>query len=161
MLAVEIRRATESDFSILMQMEEECFGTERFSPEIVQAFVSRDDAFVILASEGGEYIGSAMCTVSLPHREGRVASIAVVQRMRRRGIGTALLGACETAFHEHGLTRFTLEVDVSNKEAISLYTKRGYEIKAMLQDFYGQGRHGYYMEKSVDRSRRTVPIRSV
>ncbi|OGS55673.1 MAG: hypothetical protein A3K60_01170 [Euryarchaeota archaeon RBG_19FT_COMBO_56_21] len=155
-----IRQANESDMPSLMKLEEECFGAERFSAEIVRAFVERDDTFVLAAVEGDDIIGSAMCIVSDLRREGRIASIAVVIAARRKGIGSKLLKECENAFQIQAALKFSLEVEATNEPAIKLYSGNGYEVKATLQDFYGPGRNAYYMEKNVDPTKREIKVHS-
>ena len=150
MLVVKVRAADEWDMEGLLGVEQECFGAEKFNAETVRAFVVRDDAFVLLAIDNEEIVGSAMCMISDLGREGKIASIAVLKKYRGSGAGSLLLDECEKVFRSHGLTKYTLEVDVMNKPAISLYASRGYEIKASIQDFYGVGRPAYIMEKNVE-----------
>lgn len=147
---VRVRAADEWDMEGLLEIEQECFGAEKFTAETVRAFVIRDDAFVLLAIDGEEIVGSAMCMISDLGREGKIASIAVLKKCRGGGVGSALLDECEKVFQSHGLTKYTLEVDVMNKPAISLYASRGYEVKSSIQDFYGVGRPAYIMEKKIE-----------
>jgi ribosomal protein S18 acetylase RimI-like enzyme len=150
MLAVNIRQADEVDLPELLKVEEDCFGAKKFSTETVRAFVIRDDTLVLVAFEGNDILGSAMCIVSELDLHGKIASIAVLKKRRGTGIGAALLDECENVFRSHGLVRYSLEVEASNSLAIALYTSRGYEVKASLQDFYGAGRPALYMEKKLD-----------
>ena len=57
-----------------------------------------------------------------------LARIAIVNSMRRRGIGRYLLGQCESEARKCGCRRVILEVDPGNDSAVSLYRK------ACLQD---------------------------
>lgn len=147
MLVVMVRLASEDDLPGLMSIEEWCFGSEKFSQETVLAFLIRDDAFVVVAEDSGEFVGSAMCLASREDREGRIASLAVPEPMRGRGIGAMLLRHCERIFGDLGLTRYTLEVETTNEKAVSVYLSHGYEIAGLIQDFYGSGRHAYFMMK--------------
>lgn len=155
---MEVRKATIADMPELLKVEEACFGIEKFSPETVMAFVVRDDAFVVVAEEGHEVRGSAMCMFSKAQGEGRVASVAVLPQFRNQGIGRRLLTECEKQFSGHALRRFSLEVDAENEPAISLYTTKGYEISGMIKDFYGPGRDAYMMVKKP-RTGRKVPVK--
>lgn len=139
--------ATLADMPGLLRIEEECFGSEKFSPETLTAFVVRDDTFVVVAEEEGNMVGSAMCMFSKSQGEGRVASVAVLPDHRNRGIGGRLLTECEKDFMSHALRRFSLEVDVENEPAIALYTSKGYVTNGMIKDFYGPGRDAYMMVK--------------
>jgi ribosomal protein S18 acetylase RimI-like enzyme len=160
MLVVNIRQADEVDLPELSKIEEDCFGSERFNTETVRAFVIRDDTFVLVAFEGNEILGSAMCIVSELDLNGKIASIAVLKQRRGTGIGAALLDECEKVFRSHGLVRYSLEVEASNSLAIALYASRGYVVKASIQDFYGAGRPAFYMEKKLDLKNDKVNVRS-
>ncbi len=150
MQVVNIRQADEVDLPELLKVEEDCFGSERFNTETVRAFVVRDDTFVLVAYEGNEIVGSAMCMVSELDRQGKIASIAVLKQRRGTGIGAALLDECERVFQSLGLVKYSLEVEASNSLAIALYASRGYVVMASLQDFYGAGRPAFYMEKKLN-----------
>jgi ribosomal protein S18 acetylase RimI-like enzyme len=148
-LPVIVRKAAETDLPQLLKIEEECFGNEKFTPETIRAFVARSDTFVLMAVDERELLGSAMCMVSTEGNVGKIASIAVLRRYRGRGVGSALLGACENEFRSHDLGRYSLEVETENESAISLYLSRGYEPKGIIKDFYSVGRDAYCMEKKV------------
>ena len=144
-----LRRGEERDLEAMMRIEEDCFGAERFRPEVLRAFLLREDAFVIVAVEGEEVVGSAMGLLATEGGEGKIASIAVLRRHRGKGIGALLLEECENVFRAHNLARYTLEVETNNEPALSLYLSRGYVIKGTIRDFYGKGRDAYCMEKRV------------
>ncbi len=143
-----IRIADDSDLPGLLEIEEQCFGVEKFSSETVRSFMHRDDSFVLLAlSDESSPLGSAMCFLSRDRREGRIASIAVLPGWRRRGIGRSLLEKCESELRRRNLRKFTLEVDTTNEAALALYSSEGYQIIGTIEHFYGPGRHAYSMEK--------------
>ncbi|MBN1677409.1 MAG: GNAT family N-acetyltransferase [Candidatus Thermoplasmatota archaeon] len=144
-----VRLASVDDLPGLMSVEERCFGTEKFSQETVLAFLIRDDAFVVVAEDSREFVGSAMCLASSEEREGRIASLAVPGPMRGRGVGAMLLRQCEKIFEGLGLTTYTLEVETTNEKAISMYHSHGYEVAGLIQDFYGLGRPAYFMVKKT------------
>jgi len=151
-----VRLASADDLPGLMSIEEECFGPEKFSQETVLAFLVRDDAFVVLAEEGGRFAGSAMCLVSQEELEGRIASLAVPKPMRGMGIGAMLLRRCEEAFEHLGMTTYTLEVETVNEPAISMYLSHGYEVAGLIPDFYGRGRPAYAMIKKPAKGDKVV-----
>ncbi len=149
MLAVLFRRAVEEDLPGLMNVEGDCFGIERFSPQVVRAFIERENAFIVVGIEEKEIVGSAMALYSEEVGEGKIASVAVMRRCRGQGIGAQLLEECESVFRAHGLRRYSLEVETTNEPAVSLYLSRGYTEKGIINDFYAAGRHAYCMEKRV------------
>lgn len=144
-----VRLADQEDLDGLLEIEERCFGKEKFSPETIRAFIEREDTFILAALENDKIVGSAMALMSDLMGQGKVASVAVLKEHRGKGAGSALLGECERIFQAHDLKKYSLEVDTMNEPAIALYSSRGYEIKGMLRDFYGLGRNAYYMEKRI------------
>lgn len=157
MLAVNVKKADVGDLEGLLRIEERCFGSEKFSPETVRAFLERDDAFIVAAEEGGSLVGSAMCLVSFERREGRIASVAVIEDMRRKGVGSLLIRECERVFDFMGTEEYSLEVETVNEPAISMYLSHGYHVIGEIEDFYGIGRHAYFMVKK--RHRKTVTVK--
>lgn len=143
------RRATENDIVELLRIEDECFGSERFSSDLVRAFIVRADAFTVVAEDevSGRLVGSASCLISEYTGEGRIASIAVLREHRESSIGSGMLTDCEKLFESYRLRKFVLEVETTNMPAILLYSNSGYKVKGLLKDYYGAGRDAYYMEK--------------
>lgn len=146
---MRIRKAAMGDLPGMASLEDECFGHERFSAETLQAFVVREDAFALLAEEEGEVVGTALCLFSEWRREGRVASVAVREGLRRRGVGSALLEEAEAELERRGANIYGLEAEVGNQAAIGLYRKHGYRVTAVIRDYYGPDRHAYVMEKAL------------
>ena len=52
--------------------------------------------------------------------------LGVVSELRRRGLGGAMLDACLFVLKKRGARAVTLEVDVKNEAALSLYRSRGF-----------------------------------
>jgi ribosomal-protein-alanine N-acetyltransferase len=155
------RRASVDDIPELLRIEDECFGKERFSVEVVRAFILRVDAFTVVAcdEQTGKLVGSASCLISEDAGEGRIASIAVVKDREEQGIGSSLLNECEHVLLGFRLKKFVLEVETTNTPAIHLYTNRGYKTVGLLKDYYGGGRDAYAMEKMLDRTTRKLIVR--
>lgn len=155
------RRADENDILELMRIEDECFGRERFSAEVVRAFIVRADAFTVVAEDEkiGRLVGSASCLVSEDTGEGRVASVAVIKDRREQGIGSGLISECERILSTFRLRKYVLEVETTNMPAILLYASRGYRVAGLMKDYYGLGRDAYFMEKSLCRRLRRLTVR--
>ena len=75
-----------------------------------------------------------------------IISIAVRQEARRRGIGSALLCAALRLLKNRKVEKIYLEVRMSNKNAIDLYKKAGFQIVEVLRNYYSDGEDGYRME---------------
>jgi len=135
------------DLDRLLRLELKCFGTERFSKRVVEAFLKRDDCFVIIAEDKGRVLGAGMCVYCTHSGEGRIASVAVDPGNRGKGVGKALLTACERRLLGKGVREFTLEVETSNEAAVALYLGQGYQLKGIVKDYYSKGRDAYIMTK--------------
>lgn len=156
---MDVREAAIKDLGGLMRLEQECFGAEKFSETTLMAFLLRDDAFTLVAEDEGQVIGAVLCLCSKSSAEGRIASMAVLEGRRRKGVGTLLLCEAEKSLESIGARTFGLEVDVGNEPAISLYLKHGYSLRVIIRDYYGAGRHAYLMEKVLPSKKRKVSVR--
>lgn len=82
-------------------------------------FAARDGA--------GELIGIARLVpgalAGLPAAEGVIGRMAVLPAWRRRGVGSALLGACLARAKARGLVRLTLHAQT---HALALYAREGF-----------------------------------
>ncbi len=146
---VEIRLATLEDLDGMMRIEELCFGDERFDRGTVRAYLTRRDAFALVATAEDRVVGASMGMVSTRLGCGRIGSVAVVDTHRGKGIGKMLLNACEEEFRKRGITHFLLEVGVDNSDAVKLYETNGYISKGVISGYYSKGRDAFFMEKDV------------
>jgi ribosomal-protein-alanine N-acetyltransferase len=81
------------------------------------------------------------------HSEGRawITTVGVIPEYRRRGIGEALILACEQALTE---PEVRLSVRVSNQGAIRLYDRLGYQTVERWRRYYQDGEDALVMAKS-------------
>ncbi len=151
MPSVKVRVATMKDLPGIMRLEAECFDERRFEQETVTAFVVRNDTIALVAVDERAIIGAAMCMFSKRCGEGRIASVAVMDGRREKGLGSRLLIECEKRMAILGVRKSGLEVGIENTAAINLYLKHGYVLKTMVKDYYGAKKHAYLMEKSISK----------
>jgi ribosomal protein S18 acetylase RimI-like enzyme len=76
-----------------------------------------------------------------------IATIAVHPGHRRRGIGRALLHACEARL---GVPRTRLTVRISNTAAIRMYETEGYKTIDIWKAYYNDGEDAQVMEKTLE-----------
>jgi ribosomal-protein-alanine N-acetyltransferase len=77
---------------------------------------------------------------------GRVINLAVDPAARRQGIGTALLSSIERSLRAD---QMTLMVQEENSAARALYRTVGYVDETTTPNYYGPGRPGVRMRKTV------------
>ncbi len=99
----------------------------------------------IVVGYAGIWLAEATDTPVEPARSPFIAhllDIAVRSDLRGRGLGVALLSAAMAAALERGADRMTLEVRPSNRVALDLYARAGFQTVSV--------RRGYYTETGED-----------
>ena len=135
--ALEIRRAGLADLDLLIPLFDvyRQFYRQPSEPERARQFLSdrikRCESVVFLALTGDDALGFAQLYPSFS--SGALARIWILndvfvsQSARRRGIGTALLGACARYGREMGAARLVLSTEINNRVAQSVYERNGWE----------------------------------
>lgn len=130
---MEIRWINERDVEQIFDIEQEAF-TSPWSREAILTEVISPKSHYLVADVDGEVIGYAGLWKIFD--EGHVTNIAVKNGYRHRGVGKALMERLMEACGEMGIARYTLEVRVSNLNAIKLYSSLGYEAAGIRKNFY-------------------------
>ncbi len=120
------------------------------------------DGFLVAIVED-KVIGYIMCRLEVSYslfkkiKWAHIVSIAVDERYRRKGVGTALIKGVIKNLADK-VDGFYLEVRVSNKPAINLYEKMGFEITKRISKYYMDGEDAYLMTKWVSKGEKHVPF---
>jgi len=85
----------------------------------------RDPDLFLVAEIDGEIIGTVLG--GFDGRRGMVYHLAVVDRLRQKGIGALLMNELERRMKQKGCIRSYLLVTSDNLDAIRFYTSRGWE----------------------------------
>lgn len=143
---MEIVTASILDLNPLRKLEKESFGKDAWPFLDLVAVLTFADVIRLKAVEDGQMVGFV---AGDPHPRdgwGWIATIAVDPRYRRRGIGLALLHACESRL---GVPQSRLTVRISNHNAITMYEKDGYRTTDIWKAYYNDGEDGMVMEKNL------------
>src|SRR4029077_5827536 len=94
--------------------------------------ISADERYCTFgAGLGGKVWGRSgtLTSLSYEHNDpgGRILAIAILSRMRRRGIGRALIATAEKDFAQRGITRIALNTRLAREDAHKFYESLGYE----------------------------------
>lgn len=76
------------------------------------------------------------CGLYMAADEGEIMNIAVRPQSQRQGIADRLMQAMLAEGQANGVSRFFLEVRVSNQAAIHLYEKHGFRRQGIRKHFY-------------------------
>ena len=136
-VAVEIRLLELTDIDAIEAIEQRAYPTP-WSRSMFASELAKPTSICLGAFEGRDLVGYIINSryVDAWH----VMNVAVDPQHQRRGIATALL---ERLFEEtQGDERrgYTLEVRVSNEEAIRLYEKLGFEPRGIRRGYYTDNR---------------------
>lgn len=143
---MEIVPANILDLSALRKLENESFAKDAWSLFDLIAVLTFPEVVRLKAVEDGQMAGFVAGDPRPSEGWGWIATIAVDPRYRRRGIGRALLRACEAKL---GVPRSRLTVRISNQAAISMYEKDGYVTTDIWNSYYNDGEDGMVMEKNL------------
>jgi len=142
---VIIRRAKEEDLSEVHRIEVLSFKYPYTYSYLKALYLLSPNLFYV-AEVDGKVIGYVVGLIELGSI-GHIISIAVHPGWRRKGIGSKLLKKIEDEFKRKGIKSFILEVEITNKPAISLYKKHGYRVIDVIKGYYPGGEDAYVMVK--------------
>jgi [ribosomal protein S18]-alanine N-acetyltransferase len=131
-LEIQISRLTYTELPKVIGIERRSFP----APWSLAMFVlelSKPSSICLGATHEGELIGYLVC--SRYHTVWHVMNVAVDARHRRQRVATSLI---ERLFEETDRSgeRYTLEVRVSNSEAISMYRSFGFRSAGIRRRYY-------------------------
>ena len=141
---MDIQPANLLDLNALRRLERVCFDKDAWPLLDLVAVLTWADVIRLKAVENGEMIGFVACDPRPSEAAAWIATIAVDPRWQRRGIGRALLRACEVQTRQ---ARMKLSVRISNYGAIALYEKEGYRTVDVWGRYYSDNEDALVMEK--------------
>lgn len=149
-LLMEILPASILDLTSLRRLERVCFQKDAWSLFDLIAVLSWPEVIRFKVVEDGTMIGFVAGDTRPSQGGAWISTIAVDPRYQRRGIGRALLLACESQVK---LSNMKLTVRASNQGAISLYEQAGYRTVDVWSKYYSDGEDGLVMEKILSNHR--------
>jgi [ribosomal protein S18]-alanine N-acetyltransferase len=139
MTRVELRRLELRDLSAIEQIERASYPTpwsrSMFASELAKPSSMCLGAFDL---ETGELVGYLV--ISRYVDAWHVMNVAVSPERRRRGIATSLLERLCEVTAGRGRRGYTLEVRVSNNDAIALYERLGFKPRGVRRGYYTDNR---------------------
>ncbi|OLE45956.1 MAG: hypothetical protein AUG46_11120 [Acidobacteria bacterium 13_1_20CM_3_58_11] len=78
-----------------------------------------------------------------------IITLDVAEKLRRNGIGTALLQRLESNLSARGVRSVLLETAIDNEAAVAFWQRHGYRIEATLKRYYLGRLDAYAMRKRL------------
>ncbi len=147
-----LRDATPADIPALMAIEQVCFDSPvAFNRRRIRNLITNPRVYTSVAVVDGSVAGWAVGLVRRhhSHRSGRLYNLAIATAARGRGVGRRLVEHLLACFSRAGVRHIYLEVEAGNAAAIALYERCGFTQVRTLNDYFGSGRPGISMRRSV------------
>jgi [ribosomal protein S18]-alanine N-acetyltransferase len=134
---IEIRRLDLVDLNAIETIEQRAYPTP-WSRSMFASELAKPTSICLGAFEGEDLVGYVVNSryVDAWH----VMNVAVDPEHRGRGIATALLERLFELTRDDERRGYTLEVRVSNEDAIRLYEKLGFESRGTRRGYYTDNR---------------------
>ena len=147
---VMIRNATVNDLDALIELETKGFKLDRFDKKQYRYLITKARSNVTVAEISGRIVGASIMIWKKNSRSGRLYNIVVDPESHGSGIGSRLLGRCETETRKNGFDAVTLEVRIDNEKAIAFYLKHGYQRVRKVPRYYSDGMAALKMKKTLE-----------
>jgi len=136
-VALEIRRLALDDLDDVEAIEKRAYGTP-WSRSMFASELAKPASICLGAFEGDRLVGYVINSryVDAWH----VMNVAVSPSHQRRGIATQLLEHLFELTRDDERRGYTLEVRMSNADAIRLYEKLGFERRGIRRGYYTDNR---------------------
>jgi ribosomal-protein-alanine N-acetyltransferase len=136
-VAIEIRILEVPDLSAIEAIEQKAYPTP-WSRSMFASELAKPTSICLGAFEGPDLVGYVINSryVDAWH----VMNVAVDPEHQRRGVATALLVQLFELTRDDERRGYTLEVRVSNEDAIRLYEKLGFESRGIRRGYYTDNR---------------------
>lgn len=144
--AVLIEPATWRDLNALRHLEKVCFPKDAWPLWDLVGVLTLPNVVRLRAVVEHQMIGFIAGDVRPSERLAWIATIGVLPEYRGRGIGRALLQACEQRLTT---PHVRLNVRISNQAAIQLYQTSGYQRAGIWPAYYQDGEDALIMEKEL------------
>jgi [ribosomal protein S18]-alanine N-acetyltransferase len=149
MSRIFIRAAKLADLDAILALELAVFSADRLSRRSLRAFIANPDRPLLVAVSDEGLAGYALVALRKRSATARLYSIAVDRRNGRRGVGRALMAACEHYAAAQGRIALRLEVRADNEAAIALYRDLGYREFGRYENYYADGARALRFEKRL------------
>ncbi len=148
---MHLRAFRADDLETLFKIDQACFAPGIAYPrEELSGFISQRRSRTWVAEEIGETVGFLIAERQA-QKVVHIVTIDVVDRWRRRRVGSLLMDAAEAWAREQKLLFVYLEAQENNTAAQGFYEARGYRKVDRVEYYYSDGTSAWVMLKWLKR----------
>jgi ribosomal-protein-alanine N-acetyltransferase len=136
---LEFRRLEARDLAAVEAIERRSYPTP-WSRSMFAGEITKPSSICLGAFDADTGVLLGYLIISRYVDAWHVMNVAVEPKHRRRGIATALLDRLFELTADDGRRGYTLEVRVSNTQAIALYERLGFESRGIRRGYYTDNR---------------------
>jgi ribosomal-protein-alanine N-acetyltransferase len=147
-MALTLRSYEPHDFAALHRLDQACFPAGiSYSKATLRYFLTLASADCVVAIDGNHIAGFVLSEENPPL--AHIITLDVAEKVRRNGIGTALLEQLESNLSARGVRSVLLETAIDNEAAVAFWQRHGYRIEATLKRYYLGRLDAYEMRKRL------------
>ncbi len=130
-----LRLYSPADFETLYQLDQACYPTGiAYSRRTLRGYLAMPGAECLIAEAAGEIAGFILTEAE--EQQAQIITIDVLEALRRKGRGKALLLEAEKRLAARGVRQVHLETAHDNVAAIAFWKKHGYRTRGVLRGYY-------------------------
>ena len=129
----EVREMTIEDGAVVAEIEHQSFS-DAWSERAILETLEQNNSVCFVAEKAGKRVGYLLGYTAVDEVE--IARIAVIDEMKRQGVGHALMLALKAWSKEHQIAKVLLDVRESNQAAGAFYAREGFVNDGVRKAFY-------------------------
>ncbi|MDY0023397.1 MAG: ribosomal protein S18-alanine N-acetyltransferase [Candidatus Izemoplasmatales bacterium] len=144
-MKLKIRELQENEIDLIVDCENEYFHNFTTKSKIIEDLTNPLSYYYVLVSD--RFLGYIILWID--EEKAQISSFVVKKEFRNKGYGFKFINFIFEKLKSLGIREVTLEVRPSNKEALSLYQKVGFEQVAIRRTYYNNGEDAFLMYKRL------------
>lgn len=134
---------SQNDLDAVNAIEMHAFQDPWSKQDFINELESNPYSCIYVKEINGEVV--AYVDLWIAYENAEIANIAVKKEFLHQGIASELMQYCLQKIQQSKCENFTLEVRVSNMNAIKLYEKFGFQTVSKRKKYYADGEDAYLM----------------
>lgn len=134
---------SQNDLDAVNAIEMQAFQDPWTKQDFINELESNPYSCIYVKEINGEVV--AYVDLWIAYENAEIANIAVKKEFLHQGIASELMQYCLQKIQQSKCENFTLEVRVSNMNAIKLYEKFGFQTVSKRKKYYADGEDAYLM----------------